>query len=140
MPATNNSVLALDVGEKRVGVAVASLEARLPQPLTTLLQGDNFYNDLKQIIETENVSELVIGLPRGLAGQTTEQTLAIAEFTKHLKQQFELPIHFQDEAVTSKQAESELQARGKTYNKADIDALAATYILEDWFMDHKERI
>ena len=64
--------------------------------------------------------------------------MTIAEFTKQLKQSFNLPVYFQDEAVTSKQAEAELQARGKHYEKSDIDALAATYILEDWLGEHKE--
>lgn len=135
---SNNSVLALDVGSRRVGVAIASLDVRLPRPLTTLIQGESFLQELKQIITDESVSDLVIGLPRGLDGQTTEQTVAIANFTKELKQHFNLPVHFQDEAVTSKQAESELQSRRKSYVKSDIDALAATYILEDWFADHKE--
>lgn len=138
MPATNNSVLALDVGSTRVGLAVASLAARLPHPLTTLIQGENFFGELRKIIEEESVTDLVVGLPRGLDGQTTEQTVTIANFTKELKREFGLPVHFQDEAVTSKQAESELQSKRKTYAKSDIDALAATYILEDWFADHKE--
>lgn len=138
MPTTSNSVLALDVGSRRVGVAIGSFSARLPRPLTTLLQGDNFLSDLKQLIEEESVTDLVIGLPRGLQGQDTEQTIAIATFAKEIKHELGLPVHFQDEAVTSKQAESELHARGKTYDKSDIDALAATYILEDWFAGHKD--
>lgn len=138
MPATNKSVLALDVGSRRVGIAIASFEARLPRPLTTLLQGDKFFDELKTLVVDESVTDLVVGLPRGLEGQSTDQTVAIANFAKELKQHFELPVHFQDEAVTSRQAESELQSRGKDYVKTDIDALAATYILEDWFADHKE--
>ncbi len=138
MPTTNNSVLALDVGSRRVGVAIGSFAARLPQPLTTLINDENLVSELKRIIDTESVTDLVIGLPRGLQGQDTEQTIEIATFAKQLKQELNLTVHFQDEAVTSKQAESELQARGKTYDKSDIDALAATYILEDWFVGHKD--
>lgn len=121
-------------------MAIGTFSSRLPRPLTTLIQGDNFLTDLKQIIEEESVSDLVIGLPRGLQGQDTEQTIAIATFAKEIKHELGLPVHFQDEAVTSKQAESELQARGKTYDKSDIDALAATYILEDWFANHKDLV
>jgi RNase H-fold protein (predicted Holliday junction resolvase) len=44
----------------------------------------------------------------------------------------------QDEAVTSKRAEAELEARGKPYQRGDIDALAATYILEDFLAGHRE--
>lgn len=134
---TNRSVLALDVGSKRVGLAVASMEARLPRPLTTLLRGENFFKELKEVIRQEAVTDLIVGLPRGLDGQSTEQTAEIERFSAQLQAEIDLPVHFQDEAVTSKQAEDELQSRGKTYEKSDIDALAATYILEDWLANYK---
>jgi putative Holliday junction resolvase len=133
MPAVPNSVLALDVGNKRVGIALASLVARLPQPLTTLERGDTFFTQLTEVIDREGIGEIVVGWPRGLNGQSTAQTAVTEAFTKELSQHFaNLSIHKQDEALTSKQAESELQARGKTYGRGDIDALAACYILADW--------
>jgi putative Holliday junction resolvase len=139
MPTTPRSVLALDVGSKRVGVAVASLQARLPQPLETLNATDTeLLPALEAIIKREDVGRLVIGLPRGLSGQQTAQTETIIRFTKTLQAHFDLPIDMQDEALTSKHAEEELQKRGKLYRPGDIDALAATYILEDWFSEHKE--
>lgn len=134
----NKSVLSLDVGGKRVGLAIASLDSRLPRPYKTLIQDDNFIEELTQITRDEEVESLIIGLPRNLEGQTTQQTVAIAKFTKELKKHIDLPIYFQDEAVTSKQAEAELQSRHRSYEKSDIDALAATYILEDWLNEHKE--
>ncbi len=138
MPTAPRSVLALDVGSKRVGVAVASLIARLPHPLTTLTASENIPDELAAIIEREDVERLVVGLPRGLEGQDTAQTEAIRHFIETLKTQFDLPIDMQDEALTSKKAEAELEKRGKPYQRGDIDALAATYILEDWFAAQKE--
>jgi putative Holliday junction resolvase len=138
VPATLRSVLALDVGEQRVGVAVASLAACLPRPLATLKQDENFFTALKGIIKTENVEALAVGFPRGLGGQHTAQTRAVEAFTDELRKNCSLPVHFQDEAVTSKQAEAELEARGKPYARGDIDALAATYILEDFLAEHRE--
>ena len=140
MPKTPKSILGLDVGAQRIGVAIASLEARLPRPLTTLQAGGSLLAALKDIITTENIESLVIGLPRGLNGQHTEQTKAVEVFADDLGSHCDLPIHFQDEAVTSKQAEAELQARGKDYQRGDIDALAATYILEDFLAEHKELV
>jgi len=138
-PPTNaRSLVGLDVGAQRVGVAIVSLVARLPRPLTTLQQGDNFLSSLEQIIHQEAVGALVIGLPRGLDGQTTAQTKLTAEFSQQLQQHFQLPVYMQDEALTSKKAETELQARGKVYDRAEIDALAATYILEDFLAEHPE--
>jgi putative Holliday junction resolvase len=93
---------------------------------------------MEKIIKTESAGALVVGLPRGLDGQHTAQTDDSLAFAEKLKQHFSLPVHLQDEAVTSKQAEAELEARGKAYVKDDIDALAATYILEDWLSDNAE--
>lgn len=132
-------ILALDVGAKRVGVAIASTVARLPRPLTTLEQGDNFFEDLQRIIVSEDIGAVVVGLPRGLSGQHTQQTAAIEAFVEELRGRTELPIYLQDEALTSQKAEDELNARGGTYAKGDIDALAATYILDDYLHEHQPK-
>ncbi len=136
MTAHPKSVLALDVGAKRVGVAVASWAARLPRPLVTLDQGDNFFAQLQEIIENEEVGALVVGLPRGLDGQRTQQTKATEDFVAELRKQIDLPIHLQDEALTSKQAETELGGLQPLRDKGKIDALAATYILEDFLAEN----
>lgn len=135
-----SSVLALDVGARRIGVAIATFPARLPRPLITLLWDDTFFPALETIVEVEGVRALVVGFPRGLQGQHTAQTTAIETFTQGLREHFALPIDMQDEALTSKHAEAELKARGKPYDRGDIDALAATYILEDWLAEHQELV
>ncbi|HSW36800.1 MAG TPA: Holliday junction resolvase RuvX [Candidatus Saccharimonadales bacterium] len=133
MPQTPSShYLALDVGAARVGLAIASTEARLARPLTTLKNDESIFAKLKELISESKVNRLVIGLPRGLEGQETEQTSQVRQFASELKTSLVLPIHFQDEAVTSIRAEEELKARGRPYNKEDVDALSATYILEDF--------
>ena len=134
-----SSVLGLDVGAQRIGVAAASLAAGLARPLTTLRHDDGFLPALRKLIETENAQALVVGLPRGLDGQHTAQTQAVESFTDELRRNCGLPVHLQDEAVTSKQAETELESRGKPYRRGDIDALAATYILEDWLAGQRPR-
>ncbi len=138
MLTTHKSVLGLDVGNKRIGIAVASLAARLPRPLVTLERNDDFFTALQAIIKTEDAGTLVVGLPRNLEGKPTEQTRAIEDFTEELRKHAELPIHMQDEALTSHHAEEELEARGRPYQRGDIDALAATYILQDWLAENPE--
>jgi putative holliday junction resolvase len=133
---SSKKVIALDAGDKRVGVAIASLQARLPSPLGTLDRAD-LITQLKKIIITENVAVLVVGWPRDLEGHETYQTQNTEALNIELKT-LGLPVYTQDEAVTSKRAEAELESRGKPYKKADIDALAATYILEDWLAENKE--
>jgi putative Holliday junction resolvase len=125
-------MLALDVGERRVGVAVANSLARLARPLTTLERGEDFWQQLEALITRETATRLVVGLPRNLRGDATAQTAAIESFIVELKQHTKLDIATQDEALTSRQAEAELRRRGKPFAKGDIDALAATYILEDY--------
>ncbi|MET0779271.1 MAG: Holliday junction resolvase RuvX [Candidatus Saccharimonadales bacterium] len=136
--ATPSTILALDVGDRRVGVARASTMARLPSTLTTLLRSASTAEDVKRLMRSEGASILVVGLPRGLNGQHTAQTEAVQAFGRELEQVVGVPLKWQDEAVTSRKAEAELESRGKPYQKGDIDALSAVYILEDFLRDHPE--
>ncbi|MGD0284429.1 MAG: Holliday junction resolvase RuvX [Candidatus Saccharimonadales bacterium] len=128
----NKTYLALDIGTQRIGVAIGQSSNRLPRPLTVLQNTDTIIEQINQLIQLHKASGLVIGVPRGLDGQTTNQTRYTEDFIKSLTGRIVIPVYKQDEAVTSKQAEAELVARGKPYSKADIDALAATYILDDF--------
>jgi putative holliday junction resolvase len=129
---TAKSFIALDVGDKRVGVARANDLARLASPLTTLERGDAFWLALEKLLASESPAVILVGLPRNLSGDDTAQTAAIRQFVVDLKQHTDTPIITQDEALTSRHAEAELRARGKPFAKGDVDALAATYILEDY--------
>ena len=78
------------------------------------------------------MTALVVGLPRNLQGDRTEQTGFSETFGNQLTEHFSLPVYYQDEALTSHKAEEELRQRGVDYQRGDIDALAATYILDDF--------
>ena len=132
MAAQEGTILALDVGAARIGLALAGRAARLASPYKTIAHTADSIEQLRAICEHEGVQELVIGLPRGMSGQETAQTTAVREYGEQLAAVLPVPIHWQDEALTSVKAEEELVRRGKPYQKADIDALAATYILEDY--------
>lgn len=129
-PAGNN-YLALDVGDARIGVAFAHEVARLPRPLTTLKNTEAIWDELDQVIVSEGVGVVVVGLPRSLSGDDTAQTEKAKAFAKNLRERYDIPVLLQDEALTSRKAEEELMQRGY-FEKGDIDALAATYILEDY--------
>ncbi len=130
-PAINN-ILSLDVGERRIGVAAANTIARLPRPVATVLNDEHLWDNLAAIIKNEQIDHIVVGLPRNMSGQLTAQSQSIRLFMAEFGQHFALPVTEQDETLTSRQAEAELEARGRQFNKADIDALAAVYILEDY--------
>lgn len=131
MPISN--ILALDVGEVRVGVALARAEVQIPVVLTTLQrQAEDFWEQLTAMIIEHAAGQLVIGLPRGLDGQETAQTAYVRSFADELASRISLPMVWQDEAVTSVKAEESLKSTNKPYEKADIDALAACFILSDY--------
>lgn len=132
MTANSSSILALDVGTVRIGVALAGSVARLPRPLLTLLNDENFTKQLRQIIDQEGVKVLVIGLPRSLNGDDTDQTRMVRSFVGSWQSSISLPLVYQDEALSSARAKAELEARAKPYQKGDVDALAATFILDDF--------
>jgi putative Holliday junction resolvase len=132
----SGAVMALDVGSRRIGVALAHPTARLAQPLITLNRSDTTFDDIQKLIAEHNVDRIAVGLPRSLDGNITQQTRDTILFINQLKEVTTIPVFEQDEALTSKQAEAELIARAKPYTKADIDALAATYILQDFLGGH----
>jgi putative Holliday junction resolvase len=127
------NTLALDVGEQRVGVALARAGLNIPVALPTLERTNaNFWDTLLDLLTTHDVATVVIGLPRGMEGQATAQTAAVEAFGKELQSKKQVTIVWQDEAVTSVEAERQLQASGQPYTKADIDARAACLILGDY--------
>lgn len=129
-----SNILSLDVGERRVGVAIANVIARLPRPLITLDNTEHMFQDIADLVTKVDAEVLVVGLPRNLSGDDTAQTAYVRAFAAKIEN---VEIVFQDEALTSQKAEQELKARGKPFAKGDIDALAATYILEDYLTIHK---
>jgi putative Holliday junction resolvase len=127
-------ILALDYGEKRVGVAVAQVIARLPRPLTTLANTETLLNDIRKLVDQEDAGLVVVGLPRGMDGGYTAQTKAAEAFANELAQALTVPVELADETLTSVDAESTLG--GRAHVKGDVDALAAAIILERYLMEH----
>lgn len=137
---TYETLLALDVGERRIGVARAHLETLFPQPLRTLEVPARFVEEIVALCTTEKAAAVVIGLPRGLSGQDTAQTKLVEAFGVALESRLDIPVYWIDEALTSAKAEAELHDRGRPFTKGEVDALAATYILEDFITHNKGRI
>ena len=127
--------LAIDYGDSRIGLAIANSIAKLASPLVTLSNDDQFMSQLTKIIADNQINEIVIGLPRDMKGNETEQTKKTRLFTDTIKKHLSLDVYMIDEAGTS--IEAELKNRRKSYQKSDIDSLAATYILEDFLNEQK---
>ena len=126
-------ILALDVGGKRTGIARASNVARLAEPLMSM-PTKQAVPTLKKYLSEHEVEAMVVGLPRNLSGEDTEQTGWIRDWVDKAKPKISVPMFWQDEALTS------VNARIKNHElriKADEHALAAAIILQD-FLDSAE--
>lgn len=129
----NNIYIGLDVGEARTGFARASDVAKIAEPLFTVPTKDA----LAKIVELagkEKIAGLVVGLPRNLDGDDTAQTKWVRQWVDEIKPKINFPIYVQDEALTSKLAETKKAADGSKY---DTDSLAASIIMQD-FIDSPE--
>jgi putative Holliday junction resolvase len=125
--------LALDVGLKRTGIARGSEAARLAEPLRTIATSE-VTKALKDLIEEYNVSAIVVGLPRNLRGNSTQQTNWVRDWVVGAKRKIDMPFYWQDEVLTTQIAE----AKKLSYKKVhDVDSLAAAVILQD-FLDTPE--
>lgn len=129
MPAS--AIMALDVGEKRIGIALADGRVRIAVPLATIEVDGKELDRIAQIAKDEQATRLVVGYPRNQSGEPTRQTHYVTEFARRLET-IGLPIDFQDESLTSVQAEARLEAQGKPYKRAEIDSMAASIFLQDY--------
>lgn len=127
---TVNNALGFDVGEKRIGIARVNMIARLPQPIKTIQNNATLISQIASLIDENSPDVLIVGLPRNLNGEETAQTLYVKTFAHRNLSQFNIPIIYQDETLSSVAAEERLQ--GSAYHKSDIDAHAAVIILEDY--------
>lgn len=124
-------ILALDIGERRIGVAKGDTGVRLAMPLTTLVVDETVRERILRLIQDERAEVLVVGYPRNQSGEATAQTAYVQRIAEGLRDAVPSLV-FQDESLTSVIAEQRLKARAKPYDKAAIDAEAAAIILQDY--------
>lgn len=135
-------IVGLDIGERRIGVAVSDATGTLARPLAVLraagLDVDAFEIVAAEIgrlaREEDGVGAIVVGLPRRLDGTPTEMTPRVEQFARILREKLSLPVSLQDERLSSREAESRLALRDKDWRsrKARLDAAAAAIILQDY--------
>lgn len=131
-------ILAIDVGERRIGLAIADAKNKLPNPFKTIINSDTVLDEICKTIDDESIDTLVVGLPRNLDGKETQQTKYVINFVDDLKLKTNLKLYLEDEALSSVRAKNFLRLTDKPYKKEAIDALAASYILDDFLISHKE--
>lgn len=122
--------ICLDVGEKRIGVALADSAVRIAIPYTAIEVDGEEVRVIAELYVKESADTIVVGYPRNQQGEATAQTEYALTFSEQLKEF--APVVFQDESLTSVQAEQRLSRRRGGYTKGDIDAEAAAIILQDY--------
>jgi putative Holliday junction resolvase len=135
-------IVAFDVGERRVGVAVSDASCTLARPVGTLqVKGlaagavETAADEVARLAaEDDGVSGIVVGLPRRLDGSASAMTPLVERFARDLASRTRLPVTLQDERLSSYEAESRLAERDKDWRarKKRLDAAAAAVILQDY--------
>ena len=134
-------ILALDVGDKTIGVAISDKTETFAFPQKTILRQEGHKRDmaaLRNVIEEQAVEEIVIGLPIMMNGTRGIQAEKSEEFAAMLRRYTNLPIHMQDERLTTSEADKLLieADRKRSERKQAVDSMAASLILQT-FMDKR---
>ena len=128
--------LGLDIGDKRIGVALSDPEGILASPLTIINCKDERLDieAITDIISQQQVKQIIVGLPRSMDGSIGKQAEKVKAFIQKLCGHTEVPVQFRDERLTTVSAKRLMQAAKpqKTREKARYDAIAAALILQGY--------
>ena len=129
-------IIALDVGDRWVGIAISDTTCTIATALATLDRTSiNFWQELSNIIQKKQVSKVIIGLPIKENGKYGPQAKKVISFRKHMEKKLHNEVEYLDERYTSKIAEDFLRTEfkmSKRQQKKIIDRIAAVLILEDY--------
>lgn len=131
---TGSRLLALDIGGKRIGVAISDELGMIASPLTMIPAAGDVTAELKRLVETYAIGRVVVGLPVGLSGREGPQAQQTRAVVAELAAAVNIPFVFADERLTSAIAEQALMAQGtrRDKRKDHIDAMAASVILQGY--------
>ena len=134
--------LGLDIGERRIGVALSDTQGILASPFTIVdrKEDDKDIAVILDIIDERQVGQVIIGLPYSMNGSISQQAERVKAFTERLCGQTEIPIEFRDERLSTISARRMMReaARKKSRKKVNDDAIAAAVILQG-FLDEKRQ-
>lgn len=134
-------VVGIDLGERRIGVAVSDASGTLARPLTTIERGasdadavERLHAMIVELTAEDEVGSVVVGLPTRLDGSPNRQTLRVGTMVTLLSARLTVPVFTYDERLSSREAEERLSIREKDWRKrkAKLDAAAAAVILQDY--------
>jgi putative Holliday junction resolvase len=128
--------MGLDVGERRIGVALADELGMIASPLAAVRRGQGDLGAIRALLAKHRVTHLVVGLPTGLSGREGPQAAAVRAFALELEKTLgpAIAIEFWDERLTTVVAERMLRERGATreQRRREVDAMAAAVTLQGY--------
>ena len=133
-------ILALDWGEVRVGAAMSDEEGKFAFPLKAPIAGKNAIEEISKIILESEVKQIVLGLPKNLAGEETESAKKLKKFADKLFAVTAIPIVLVDERFSTVQAQKVLEGQGlsEKQQRGIKDNIAAQVILQQ-YLDSKNK-
>jgi putative Holliday junction resolvase len=134
-------ILALDVGEKRIGVAVSDETETLARPLMAIKRASKRedFQRIVQLVEAERAGRVVVGYPRSLGGTEGPQARRVRRYTEALAEALPVPVEMWDERYTTVEATARLRDAGRrrSRDRGQLDAAAAAVILQDYLDAHR---
>ncbi|MBL7155888.1 MAG: Holliday junction resolvase RuvX [Candidatus Omnitrophica bacterium] len=134
-------ILGLDIGSKRIGVALSDPLGITAQGLFTIERAgdDELYRRLEDIVKEKEVKEIVVGLPLNMNGSSGPQAEAAATFADTLKEKLNVPVKMWDERLSTMEVERIMIAGGasRSKRKKKIDKLAAQVVLQSYLNAQK---
>jgi putative Holliday junction resolvase len=124
--------LAIDYGIKRTGLAICDPAETVASPLAVIEEQKDLLQKIREVVQTENVEAIVLGLPLNMDDTAGPQAKLVLEFGGQLEKVLEIPIHYQDERLSTFGAEEKLAGSEFSRKKKQkrLDAIAAAAILE----------
>lgn len=122
--------LGIDYGSSKIGLAISNSEDKFCLPYK-ILSEDSFWSEIEDIIESEQIDELVLGFPKNMQNEDTKQTEIVRTFSEKIKDKLNLPVHLEDERMTSMMGAKMIRSHGQKTKKQD-DSAAATIILDSF--------
>ena len=137
-------ILAIDYGERRIGLAVSDETKTISSPLPALTKKKDAkaFEELKQIFTDREIEKVLIGLPLSLSGRDSDQTEKVREFAKAIKQLGNFKIELVDERFTTQTVMQELKKEGlnSKQSREVVDSLVAQKLLEEYLRNSKIKI
>lgn len=135
-------ILGLDIGSRRIGVAISDALEMIAQGLLVIdrVKEKDIFGRLKSIAETEEIKEIVVGLPLNMNGTHGPKAKESADFANILKEKLKLPVTLWDERMSTVQVERVMIEGGasRSKRKEKIDKLAAQVILQSYLNRQKD--